>query len=93
MVRSNIVYTKRRIDHDSLAPGPSLNAAVRCEVVHNQVVHDTEKMIRLSILDRNDNAPELHMDNRNVTVQLDSPYFNKVIDNYYIFLRTGNIII
>lgn len=79
MIRSKTAYTKRRIDHDSLTPGPSLFAAVRCEVVQNQVVHDTEKVIRFSILDRNDNAPELHNDKRNVTVHLDSPYFNKVI--------------
>lgn len=79
MIRNNIVYTKRRIDHDSLSPGPSLFAAIQCEVVQNQVVHDTNKVIRFTILDRNDNAPELHKDKRNITVQLDSPYFNKVI--------------
>lgn len=76
-----------RFDHDSMAPGPNMSAMIQCQVQQrpNSVIQIRNRLIHFLILDRNDNPPELHSTETNITVQLNDPYFREVIFffNYY----------
>lgn len=68
------------IDHDTMSPGPQLSANVQCRVTRkgNAVMRNLNRRLDLTILDRNDNAPELHSSDTNISVQLKEPYYSKV---------------
>lgn len=79
-IRNNRLYTNTRIDHDTKAPGPQMAARVQCQVTqrHNSVIQLRERILHFTVLDRNDNLPELHTPANNISVTLDNPYFHNV---------------
>lgn len=66
-----------------MAPGPQMSANVQCRLTNkaNANVRTLNRLLNFVILDRNDNPPELHTTDTNISVQLKDPYFTKVMQN------------
>lgn len=79
-IHNNRLFTNTRFDHDTNAPGPQMTARVQCQVTQrrNSVIQLRDRLLHFTVLDRNDNQPELHSSESNISVQLDSPYFRNV---------------
>lgn len=88
-IHNNRLFTKTRIDHDTRSPGPQMTARVQCQVTQrrNSVIQLRDRLLHFTVLDRNDNSPELHTADNNVTVMLDNPYFRNVSVVIIIILR------
>lgn len=79
-IHNNRLFTNTRFDHDTNTPGPQMTARVQCQVTHrrNSVMQLRERLLHFAVLDRNDNSPELHTTETNISVKLDNPYFRNV---------------
>lgn len=85
-IESNMLMAHTRFDHDAVSPGPIINSVVKCEVFNrlsNQVVAVRDKLLRINVLDRNDNPPEIQAAEE-ISIKLDDPHFRKV--NFWNFL-------
>lgn len=74
------IYTKKPFDYDTFNPGPSLNVKILCQIrdnIHKMLINSAEKILRITILDRNDNPPRLQ-ENGSVNIHLDDPHFMQV---------------
>lgn len=75
-----MLLTNTRFDHDSTSPGPTISAVIKCEVLNrfqNQVAA-REKLLRINVLDRNDNPPEIQTEEE-IYIKIEDPHFRKVI--------------
>lgn len=85
-IESNMLHTYTRFDHDSISPGPTISAIIKCEVLNrfqNQVAVQ-EKLLRINVLDRNDNPPEIQAE-EDVYIHLEDPHFRKVFNFLFNF--------
>lgn len=73
------MYTTTRFDHDSMNPGPSTATNVQCQVTEriSGIVQISEKILQITVLDKNDNPPQLQTDEL-VTIKLNDPHFHQV---------------
>lgn len=78
-IESNMLTTITRFDHDSISPGPTITAVVKCEVSNklNGEVALRMNSLRINILDRNDNPPEIQSEEE-ITIKLENPHFTEV---------------
>lgn len=78
-IESNVLMASTRFDHDSVSPGPIINTIVKCEVLNklNHQVAVRDKLLRVNVLDRNDNPPEIQAV-EDISIKLDDPHFRKV---------------
>lgn len=77
--------TNTRFDHDSLRPGPIIDAAIRCEVLDTNTnqIEFRVKPLSINVLDRNDNLPEIQEEE--ISIRLDDPHFTKVRKCFFFF--------
>ena len=73
------LYTKMNLDHDSFQPGPNINANVKCTIRMgaNSIFKEFQKVINITVLDRNDNRPEFQEKSK-LTFWLENPHYNEV---------------
>ncbi|XP_037052203.1 proto-oncogene tyrosine-protein kinase receptor Ret [Bradysia coprophila] len=77
-IESNMLTTITRFDHDSISPGPTITAVIKCDV-SNKLNEETAvqiKPLRINILDRNDNPPEIQTPEP-LTIRLEDPHFTQ----------------
>lgn len=75
-----MLLTNTRFDHDSISPGPTISTVIKCEVLNrfqNQVAART-RLLRVHVLDRNDNPPEVQTE-AVLNLKLEDPHFRQVI--------------
>ncbi|KAJ6647010.1 Proto-oncogene tyrosine-protein kinase receptor Ret, partial [Pseudolycoriella hygida] len=75
-IESNILIANTRFDHESISPGPGIRANIKCMVRNDlkQLVAVHNKVLRVNVLDRNDNLPEMQ-DDEEVSIHLEDPHF------------------
>lgn len=79
-IESNMLITNTRFDHDTTSPGPTINTVVKCQVSNsiNDRVAVRDRLLRINVLDRNDNPPEIQNEEE-ISIKLEDPHFKKVI--------------
>lgn len=81
-IKKNKIFTTIPYDHDKIQPGPKFKAHVQCQVRYkkvNQNFLEFNKILEISVLDRNDNPPIVQNDvNKAMVIDLDDPHFIKV---------------
>lgn len=88
VVKNNSLYTKRRIDHESLPHSSSLipiNVSCTIEKEHDHLIGEVSKEIFVRIIDRNDHGPVLQ-GNGNLVFNLRDGFFKQV----YIYKQFKN---
>lgn len=78
-IKGNFLRTgELPLDHDSSSPGPVLDIQINCAIQGESKPRTVTKVIRLNILDKNDNYPEKH--NGVETYKTTDPNFTKVTE-------------
>lgn len=80
VIKNNSLYTKRRIDHESLPHSSSLipiNVSCTVRSEHDKLIGTVSKEILVRILDRNDHGPVLQ-GNGNLVFYLKDEFFKEV---------------
>lgn len=85
-VHGNVLRTSGNtsIDHDSPSPGPLLFAELQCTVqlVFNAPPVTITKVVEVTVLDKNDNYPEVH--NGALQYTMPDPHFKKVSELIFL---------
>ncbi|XP_037958938.1 uncharacterized protein LOC119688332 [Teleopsis dalmanni] len=94
-LKNNLIYTKIPLDHESLnvTETSNLTVVVICMVkTQPDVVTEFQKMLNITIVDRNDNGPELQY-NKTYHYNLEDPHFrmNEIIGDKIIFIDKDSV--